>query len=579
MPLIHRVSRRPRPLAALAMAALLLTTAPLAADEMDAGAYLAARTAATRGDYLAAEQWHLQALAADPGNATLQEGLLVSQMALGDFEGAAATARSMALANAKNPIANMALLIEQARAGDFDAMLAARKAGQQTNPLLDDLAAAWAEFGKGRMSEATAGFDAIAQEKGAEAFGLYHQALALAAVGDFEAADAILSGKAEGELNLTRRGIIAHAEILSQLEKNQAALDRLDHAFGPDTDPEIDALRARLKAGETLPYDVALNATDGIAEVFFTMAGALNGQADDAYTLIYTRAAAFLRPTHTEAVLLAAGLLEQQGQYDLATQAYARIAPEDPSYYVAQIGRAGTTIAAGDVDGGIALLQQLNQTNGTIFTVPLALADALRRAERFDQAVPAYDQAIALIPAVERPHWPIFFSRGIAKERSGDFPGAEADMRKALALEPDQPQVLNYLGYSFVDRGENLDEALDMIQRAVKGDPEQGYILDSLAWAYFRLGRYQDALAPMEKASLLEPVDAIVTDHLGDVYWMVGRKREAESQWHRALSFEPEEKDAARIQKKLKLGLDAVLAEELAPDAPAPDAPAPDAGN
>jgi Flp pilus assembly protein TadD len=135
-------------------------------------------------------------------------------------------------------------------------------------------------------------------------------------------------------------------------------------------------------------------------------------------------------------------------------------------------------------------------------------------------------------------------------------------MRKALELEPNQPQVLNYLGYSFVDRGEKLDEALAMIQRAVAGQPDSGYILDSLAWAYYRLGRYDEALVPMEQASLLEPVDPVVTDHLGDVYWAVGRTREAEFQWHRALSFEPIEKDAARIRLKLEKGLDAVLATE-----------------
>jgi Flp pilus assembly protein TadD len=135
-------------------------------------------------------------------------------------------------------------------------------------------------------------------------------------------------------------------------------------------------------------------------------------------------------------------------------------------------------------------------------------------------------------------------------------------MRRALELNPDQPQVLNYLGYSFVDRGVNLEEALGMIQRAVAGQPDSGYIIDSLAWAYFRLGRYDEAVEPMEKASLLEPVDPVVTDHLGDVYWMVGRTREAEFQWHRALSFGPTEADAARIRKKLEQGLDAVLAAE-----------------
>ncbi len=174
-----------------------------------------------------------------------------------------------------------------------------------------------------------------------------------------------------------------------------------------------------------------------------------------------------------------------------------------------------------------------------------------------------------------REHWLLFFSRGICAERLGRFDASDADFRRALELNPGQPQVLNYLGYSLVDRGLKLDEALSLIEQAVKAEPEAGYIIDSLAWAYFRLGRYQDALAPMEKASLLEPVDPVVTDHLGDVYWMVGRKREAVFQWHRALSFEPAEKDAARIRRKIEVGLDQVMQEEasgpVVPQDPAVD--------
>jgi Flp pilus assembly protein TadD len=207
--------------------------------------------------------------------------------------------------------------------------------------------------------------------------------------------------------------------------------------------------------------------------------------------------------------------------------------------------------------------------------VQSSLADILRREDRCADAVPAYDAALALVPKVERVHWTLFFSRAICHERLKDWDKAEADFRRALELNPGQPQVLNYLGYSLVDRGLKLDEALSLIEQAVKAEPEAGYIIDSLAWAYFRLGRYQDALAPMEKASLLEPVDPVVTDHLGDVYWMVGRKREAVFQWHRALSFEPAEKDAERIRRKIEVGLDQVMQEEasgpVVPQDPAVD--------
>ena len=160
--------------------------------------------------------------------------------------------------------------------------------------------------------------------------------------------------------------------------------------------------------------------------------------------------------------------------------------------------------------------------------------------------------------------WALFYRRGGCRQAQGDWPRAEADYKLALSLAPGEPRILNELGYSYVDRGENLPQALAMIQQAVAAAPDEGYIIDSLAWAYFRLGRYDEAVAPMEKASLLMPVDPIVTDHLGDVYWMVGRKREAQFQWHRALSFQPEPKDATRIQRTLDKGLDQVLQGEKA---------------
>lgn len=311
-----------------------------------------------------------------------------------------------------------------------------------------------------------------------------------------------------------------------------------------------------------MPFDIVRGPKDGIAEVFYTLATALRGEAEDGYTLIYARVVSHLRPEHTEARLLAAGLLESIGQHGLAGETYAAIAPDDPAYHVAEIGRAETLIADGKVDAALEVLTALTRSHAGIIEVHSALGDALRREERFAEAIPAYTAALDLVAQPDQRHWTLYYSRGICNERAGNWAAAEADFRKALELNPDQPQVLNYLGYSFVDRGENLDEALGMIERAVAAQPEAGYIIDSLAWALFRLGRYQEAVEPMERASLLEPVDPVVTDHLGDVYWAVGRKLEARFQWHRALSFDPAEKDAKRIRRKLEVGLDAVLAEE-----------------
>ena len=554
-----------RPLTSICVAALIALGPCLAKAQdrtEDAGAYLAARVAGNNSDYRAAANWFTRALVPDPANPALLESSVIAQIALGDFTLAAESARRLQQTGSKSQVGQIALLAEQAMAEDFDAILRDGKAGATVGALPDGLIAAWADLGSGKMTDALAGFDALAKVEGMQAFGLYHKALALASVGDFEGADDILSGRASGTLQVMRRGVIAHAQILSQLERNEDAKALLDRSFGAEGDPGIDALRAKLTAGETLPYDIARNAKDGIAEVFFTIATAMNGEAETGFTLVHSRVAAYLRPDHSDAVLLTAGLLEQQGQPDLATAAYAQIAPTDPAFYVAEIGRAEALHATGKKEAVIEVLTGLTRSHAGIMGVHLALGDALRRDEKFASAILAYDAAIQLIPMAEARHWVLYYSRAICKERQKDWPGAQADFRQALALQPDQPQVLNYLGYSYLDRNENLDEALSMIERAVAAEPESGYILDSLAWALYRLGRFEDAVAPMEKASLLEPVDPVVTDHLGDVYWAVGRKLEAAFQWQRAASFEPAEADAVRIKRKLDIGLDAVLAEE-----------------
>ena len=261
-------------------------------------------------------------------------------------------------------------------------------------------------------------------------------------------------------------------------------------------------------------------------------------------------------------------MLQELGQHDLAAQTYATFPPEDPAFVTAEIGRAGALRSQDKADAAVEALQALARAHGGLVGVQFALADMLRGEERFDEAEVAYTAAIDLTKTAKTEDWVLYFYRGICHEQSKDWAPAEADFRRALELNPSQPQVLNYLGYGLVDRGEKLDEALGMIEKAVAADPEQGYIIDSLAWAYFKLGRYAEALEPMERASLLEPVDPIVTDHLGDVYWMNDRRLEAQFQWRRALSFEPTEKDRARILRKLEVGLDVVMTEEGTGKAP-----------
>ena len=546
---------------ALALATALIPAAPLAAEGL-AGAYLAARQASFASDYANAAIYYTAALVRDPSNPVLLENSVLAQIGLGQVDRAIPIARRIQQAGIKSQFADLVMLADALHRKDYDQIAADFKAGLSAGPLVDGLVQAWAELGQGRMTEALAAFDTAGKANGLQAYALYHKALAMASAGDFDGADKILSGDAAGPLSLNRRGVVARLQILSQLERNADAVALIDASFDVELDPGMLDLRARLVAGEPLAFDAARDAAEGEAEVFLTLASALNGDGDVELTLIYARIAQFLRPENAATILFCADLLAAQKQYDLANQTYAQIPTDDPFFIPGEMGRADALYRAGKTDAALEVMAQLAKSHPGSSTIFVNLGDMLRRQDRFAEAATEYDRAIALLGEPKAAHWVIYYTRGIAQERLGNMDKAEADMRLALKLSPDQPQVLNYLGYAFVDAGRNLDEALQMIQRAVAARPDDGYIIDSLAWALYRMGRTAEAVEPMERAAELEAVDPIVNDHLGDVYWAVGRTLEAQFQWRRALSFKPEPDEEARIKRKLEVGLDVVLKEE-----------------
>lgn len=550
----------------LALISALLGVAPAAAFAQSAdvaGAYLAARAASSNNDYAQAAGYYDRLLGAMPGDLATQEGALLTRVALGQFDAAAELATLMAADKDPSQLAVMVALAERAQKGDFAGLLAQLEGGAEAGPLNGGLFRAWALVGQGQMAEASKAFDAVGKMQGLEGFASYHKALALALVGDFEGAEALFSGDLADVLNGTRRGVMAHVQVLSQLERNADAIKLIDDSFGATLDPELAAVHAQLEAGAALPFTTVTSALDGEAEVLYSVAQALNSDAPSPLALLQARLAHWLRPGHVEAILLSAAILEAQQQYDLAIAAYALITPDQPSFHAAELGRAEAMVAAGRNEAAIEVLEQLTRTHADIAGAWIALGDNLRREERYKEAASAYDKAIALRGEPQQGDWFLFYARGIAEERAGAWDKAEPDFRKALELNPDQPSVLNYLGYTYVEKRQNLDEALGMIEKAVAERPEEGYIIDSLAWALFRLGRYGEAVVQMERSVELLPADALLNDHLGDVYWAVGRTREAEFQWRRALNFGPApDLSLERVRRKLEVGLDEVLKEE-----------------
>lgn len=547
----------------LLAAALLVPVLAQSAAAEPSGPFLAARAATTANDYRAAAGYYNKLLLAMPQDGAVQEGALVSQVAVGDVGRAVALSDLLTASDGASQIAVLVNLAASAKKADFAAGVALLDRGLEGGDLISGLYRAWALVAAGQMSDADKAFDKVGTTPGLRGFAAYHKALALAMVGDYEGADKIFSGDAAALLHGTRRGILAHLQVLSQLERGPDAVKLLDSAFGDNLDPELTALRARLEAGETVPFTIVRSATDGVAETFFTVAQALNSEGPSVVGLIHARLAAYLRPDFGDAHLLCAAVLEGQDQYDLAIEAYAQVPKDSPVYPAAELGRAAALSGSERNGAAIEVLEALGRSHPELGAVWVSLGDALRREERYNDAVDAYDKAVALVKTPGPRDWFIYFARGIAQERLKHWDQSETDLRKALELSPEQPAVLNYLGYSYVERKINLDEALAMIERAVAARPEDGYIIDSLGWAQFRLGRYDEAVVQMEKAVELEPTEPLLNDHLGDVYWAAGRKREAQFQWRRALNLGPgEDLDMDRARRKLEIGLDAVLQEE-----------------
>mgnify|MGYP000058133402 CR=1 FL=1 len=557
-------------LTSVIIAALLpLTAPPVIADEA-IGSYLAARQARYSNDFAAAADYYARAVSEDSSNPSILENAVFAQLAVGRVDAAVAVARKMEADGLKSQIAHMALIASEAANEDYGLLLERIADQRGIGPLGDGLIEAWALVGEGDMRAALTRFDDVAEQRGLRSFGLYHKALAVASVGDFESADAIFSGEAEGPMQRTRRGTLAWATVLSQLERNDDAVALIDDVFGPDLDPELQQMRDRLAGGERVAFSLIEPPADGQAEVFYSLGQALRQDAGEEYSLLYARIAEHLNPGHVDAILTSAELLDTLGRYELATEAYRRVPRDHPSFHAAELGRAESLRRAGKTDTAIEVLEQLAQTRGDLPAVHVSAGDLHRQLENYEQAIAAYDRAITLYSERGAEQWFVHYARAISHERIGQWDQAEADFRKALELNPDQPQVLNYLGYSLVEKQMKLDEALDMIERAVAAQPNSGYIVDSLGWVLYRLGRYEEAVGHMERAAELMPVDPVVNDHLGDVLWAVGRKIEERFQWKRALSFVDAENpspdiDPDRIRRKLKVGLDQVLEEEGAP--------------
>jgi Flp pilus assembly protein TadD len=287
--------------------------------------------------------------------------------------------------------------------------------------------------------------------------------------------------------------------------------------------------------------------------------------------LAYLRLALRLDPALDEAWVLVGDAMSGAGDEASAREAYLKVKPRSDQFFLARTRLALQAQEDGDKEAALKYARDMLELAPND-PRPLAVyADLLRDDERYPEAVEALNRAIKNTSEGEV-SWSLYYERGAAEERAGNWPAAEADLKQALKLKPNEPEVLNYLGYAWADRGEHLKEALIILQTAASLDPRSGAIVDSLGWARYRVHLYQDALRDLEHAVMLAPGDAEVNSHLGDVYWRLGRQLEARFQWRRVLTLDPDPKIKAATELKLAKGLDA---ESVAPGGAGEDRPHP----
>lgn len=551
------------------LSAVLVLSAGMSHAQGVAGPYLSARQAEARGDIGEAARLYAETLARDRDNEDVLERAMIHQIAAGLVPDGIALARRYEEVKPGHHLGVLALAADALRKGHPDD---AREILGDGGTFVGQVMAAWSAYGDGDTDQARAilvGMEATdANGRPGQIVAAYHLGLLEAADGDDEAAIEAFIRTEEMANGGTLRLAELHARALARLGRKGEALnviaERLAGTYG---NVGLSLLAEEIEAGD-VPDLLVDTAEQGAAEVLFGVSGLLARGRNRLIALAYSRLAVHLYPELTEAKLLIAQVLDQDGQYDLAVAAYGAVPETAPEALNARIGMAEAMQAGGQVEDGIAEMRATIEAYPDVLEAHTALGDMLRRESRFEEASVAYDGAVRLIRKVEPHHWALFYQRGITFERSKKWELAEADFRQALELNPDQPEVLNYLGYSLVEFGLKLDEAEQMIEKAVEQRPEDGYIVDSLGWVLYRFGEFDRALKQLERAVELRPVDPVINDHFGDALWMVGRKIEARFQWKRALSFEPEEKDAVRMRRKLDVGLDVVLDEERAQGLP-----------
>jgi len=526
------------------------------------GNFLAGYIAGLARDPAAAATFMRQALMADPNNPELRERGFVAFLADGAMDDAFGVADRMIADDPSNGLARLALGVRDLKAARWDAALSRFEdgSGMRAADLTATLLAAWTHAGARRDDEALAAVDALGGEPAFDIFRLYHGGLLASFLGEAEEAEERLAAAYEMQptalsiVDAYARHIARRGRVDDAVGVYEAFLERVPRH------PLAEARLTSLRAGER-PERPAASVAEGAAEVLYALGSAGNMQGDEMPAIIYLRLALHLAPQHEMTLITLADVFERMERRESAIVLYETVPRGSPLHVTAEIEIAHALERLERNAEAESRLRRLMAERPDDLEVVTALANILRVRKQWNDAIRYYSIALDMVGEPTSSHWTLLYFRGAAYERAKQWPAAEADLKLALELVPEtspvgRAQVLNYLGYSWVDMGMNIDEAFEMLQEAVALSPRDGMIIDSLGWAYYRLGRYEDAVRELERAVELKPEDPVINDHLGDAFWRVGRRLEARFQWQHALDSDPEEEEREKIQRKLEVGLE-----------------------
>jgi tetratricopeptide (TPR) repeat protein len=520
------------------------------------GSYLAGRYAGKLRDIDFAARYFEQALRDDPNNSVLIEKVFIFAVSEGDMNAAEEYAIRVLSFNSQHRMARIVLGLRDLRLKHYaEAREHFRKAaytpiGELTSALLT----AWSYAGEGNQKEALKALDKLDSNEALANFKAFHSAL-IADYLDLPLRAENFYKKAYEQAGTSLRVVQAYGNFLERTgRKNEARKVYEQFLASADHNPLVREALAEIDANRTVKPFVS-TVMQGIGEGMFSIASALSDDQGLEVAVMYTQLALSVGNNRDIALTLLGDLYEDMQNYQRAIAAYQSIPSTSLLRSNAEIEIAVNLQKLEKSDEAKAQLKAVIAKDPKSRDAILTLGNIYRSNEEFSQAAEAYSQDIALIPVPTRNDWTLFYYRGIAYERMKQWEKAESDLRRALALEPDQPMVLNYLGYSMVEKKINLLEAMEMVRKAVELKPNDGYIVDSLGWAHYQLGEYDEAVKQLEHAVELKPADPVIADHLGDAYWRVGRQLEARFQWQHAKDNKPEVADLERIEKKLKSGL------------------------